>query len=310
MHSAKDFAAIAQLGLRLANIRTQDGLALGVEVDDGVLDVTTTAAIFALPAPRHMDDLLQNGLGAQVQAVMEHAERRPDVRVVTPLDRVRFAPLVTSPEKIICVGFNYREHAEETGTAIPKEPPLFSKYRNALNHHRGTITLPTHIDNRFDFETELVIVLGQECKDVSEDDALGCVAGYATGNDVSARTRQTATTQFGAGKWCDGFAPLGPWLATRNLVPDPNNLWLRTHVNGRIRQDWTTRDMIFNCRKLIAYCSRIMTLRPGDIMFTGTPQGVIFAGRAELAEGGRCDRFKRRGAGGAIGGVGVNKRRR
>jgi 2-keto-4-pentenoate hydratase/2-oxohepta-3-ene-1,7-dioic acid hydratase in catechol pathway len=284
MQSAKDFGAIAQLGLRLANIQTQDGLALGVDVDDGVLDVTKTAALFALPAPLDMDDLLQNGLGAQVQAVMEHARQKPDARAVTPFDEVRFAPLVTRPEKIVCVGFNYREHAEETGTPIPKEPPLFSKYRNALNHHRGTIALPTKIDDRFDFETELVIVLGQECKDVSADEALGCVAGYATGNDVSARTRQTATTQFGAGKWCDGFAPLGPWLVTRNLVPDPNNLQLRTHVNGRIRQDWTTRDMIFNCRKLIAYCSSIMTLRPGDIMFTGTPQGVIFGEKAPPEE--------------------------
>ena len=197
-----------------------------------------------------------------------------------PLAEIRFAPVVTRPDKIICIGFNYREHAEETGTPIPKEPPIFSKYRNALNHHGGTVTLPTQIDNRFDFETELVIIFGRACKNAAESEALSYVAGYAVGNDISARTRQTATTQFGAGKMCDGFAPIGPWLVTRDRVPDPNNLRLTTHVNGKSRQDWTTRDMIFNCRQLIAYCSSIMTLMPGDVLFTGTPQGVIFGERA------------------------------
>ncbi len=276
MPSATDFTAIARLGLRLANLHTEKGLSLGVEVDEGVLDIPKTADALGLSAPRDVDDLLQNGLGAQVRAVLDQAALKPGARSVTPFDAVGFAPLVTRPEKIICVGFNYREHAEETGTPIPKEPPLFSKYRNALSHHRGSISLPTQIDDRFDFETELVIVFGQTCKNVSEADAFSFVAGYATGNDISARTRQTATTQFGAGKWSDGFAPLGPWLVTSDRVPDPNNLRLRTRVNGEMRQDWTTRDMIFNCRKLIAYCSSIMTLKPGDIMFTGTPQGVIF----------------------------------
>ncbi len=275
-----DHGATAHLGLRLTNLRTPDGLALGAEVDGGVLNVTATAAALGLPAPRDMDDLLRNGLGAQVAAVVERVAGTPGEDVTIPLAAVRFAPLVTRPEKIICVGFNYREHAEETGTKIPSEPPLFSKYRNALNHHGGTVALPTRVDDRFDFETELVVVIGQACKDVPEADALSVVAGYSIGNDVSARTRQTATTQFGAGKWADGFAPLGPWLATGDRVPDPNALRLTTRVNGHLRQDGTTKDMIFNCRQLIAYCSGIMTLRPGDVLFTGTPQGVIFGEKA------------------------------
>ena len=139
-----------------------------------------------------------------------------------------------------------------------------------------TIKLPTVVDSHFDFETELVVVFGRECRDVKEADALDYVAGYATGNDVSARKLQTATTQFTAGKVADGFAPVGPWLVTRDRVPDPNNLRLQTHVNGQQRQDWTTGDMIFDCRKLIAFCAGIMTIKPGDILFTGTPQGVIF----------------------------------
>ncbi len=275
-----DYDAVARLDLRLANLRTPAGLALGAETEAGILDVGATAAALGLPAPADMDDLLQNGLGAQVATVMNRMADPASTRVIVPVTEARFAPLVTRPEKIVCVGFNYREHAAETGTPIPKEPPLFSKYRNALNGHGGTITLPTGIDDRFDFETELVIVFGRTCKNVSEADALAYVAGYTIGNDVSARTRQVATSQFGAGKWCDGFAPLGPWLATRDRVPDPNALRLTTLVNGQSRQDWTTKDMIFDCRRLIAYCSSIMTLAPGDVLFTGTPQGVIFGEKA------------------------------
>lgn len=271
---------VGRLGLRLANLRTPQGYALGVEVEDGVLNVTATAAGLDLAAPRDVDDLLQNGLSAQVQAVLTAVAKQPAARVVSGLSAVKFAPLVTRPEKIICVGFNYRKHAEETGTPIPKAPPLFSKFRNALNHHEGVVVLPTRIDDRFDYETELVIVFGREGRDVAQAEALDYVAGYAVGNDLSARTMQTATTQFLAGKTSDGFAPLGPWLVTRDRVPDPNALQLRTFVNGETKQDWNTRDMIFNCRQLIAFVTSIMTIKPGDIIFTGTPQGVIFGEKA------------------------------
>ena len=275
-----NFDAAAQLTVRLANLRTPGGDALGAETAGGIMNVTATAAALGLPAPSDTDDLLQNGLGAQVQAVLSAAASRPDAAVVIPADAAKFAPVVTRPEKIICIGFNYKKHAEETGTPIPKQPPLFSKFRNALNHHNGTITLPTAIDHEFDFETELVVVFGRECRNVSEDDALDYVAGYATGNDFSARTMQTATTQFLAGKTSDGFAPVGPWLVPRALVPDPNHLRLQTFVNGESRQDWNTSDMIFSCRQLIRFISSVMTLRPGDILFTGTPQGVIFGEKA------------------------------
>ena len=271
---------VGRLGLRLANLRTPQGYALGVEVEDGVLNVTATAAGLDLAAPRDVDDLLQNGLSAQVQAVLTAVAKQPAARVVSGLSAVKFAPLVTRPEKIICVGFNYRKHAEETGTPIPKAPPLFSKFRNALNHHEGVVVLPTRIDDRFDYETELVIVFGREGRDVAQAEALDYVAGYAVGNDLSARTMQTATTQFLAGKTSDGFAPLGPWLVTRDRVPDPNALQLRTFVNGETKQEWNTRDMIFNCRQLIAFVTSIMTIKPGDVIFTGTPQGVIFGEKA------------------------------
>ncbi len=270
------FDAVAGLGARIANLRKDGAYALGVETGRGVLDVGATARSFGLPAPADVDDLLQNGRGAELRAVIDAAKAEPVRSVLIDLAAAQFGPLVTRPEKIVCMGFNYREHAKETGTPVPKIPPLFNKFNNALNRHGGTIALPTKVARQFDYETELVIVFGKECRDATEENALDFVAGYATGNDFSARDLQTATSQFMIGKTSDGFAPVGPWLVTRDLVPDPNDLKLKTMVNGQIRQDWSTNDMIFNCRQLISFASGIMTLKAGDILFTGTPQGVIF----------------------------------
>lgn len=223
-----------------------------------------------------MDDLLQNGRGPALRALIDAVEAAPDGRFMLAESGIAYAPVVTRPEKIIMMGFNYRHHAEETGTPIPKDPPLFNKYNNALNHHGGTIALPTQAAREFDHETELVMVFGRECRNVSEADALDYLAGYCTGNDFSARDLQTLTSQFMIGKTSDGFAPLGPYLVTADRVKDPNNLKLKTLVNGQVRQDWSTDDMIFNCRQLISFASKVMTLKPGDIFYTGTPQGVIF----------------------------------
>ncbi|AHF79131.1 Ureidoglycolate lyase (plasmid) [Sodalis praecaptivus] len=273
---------VADLGLRLANLRVKGELTLAVATSQGVLDVCATAAALNLPAPRDMDDLLQNCRAAEVSAVLAAAAHGTGARLIPPA-ALSFAPLVTRPEKIICVGFNYRDHAEETQTPVPKAPPIFGKFNNTLNHHRGTIVLPTAVDSEFDYETELVIVFGRRCRGVSEADALDVVAGYATGNDFSARRLQNVTSQFMAGKTSDGFAPVGPWLVTRNNIADPNALRIQTRVNGELRQDGTTRDMIFNCRQLIQYVSSFMTLQPGDILFTGTPQGVIWGQKTPRA---------------------------
>ena len=268
----------------LLNMRRDGDFRLGAKTDRGILDVTAAGEALGLPAPADMDDLLQNGKGEALQAILKGAAARGDARLYLKEAEVAFAPLVTRPEKIVMMGFNYRHHAEETGTPIPKNPPLFNKYNNALNHHGGTIKLPTAAAREFDYETELVIVFGRECRDVSEADALDYVAGYATGNDFSARDLQTLTSQFMIGKTCDGFAPLGPYLVTSDRVKDPNNLRLETRVNGVTRQDWNTSDMIFNCRQLISFASKVMTLKPGDIFYTGTPQGVIFGEKAPRAE--------------------------
>jgi 2-keto-4-pentenoate hydratase/2-oxohepta-3-ene-1,7-dioic acid hydratase in catechol pathway len=263
-------------GMTLLNMRREGGYGLGVKTDKGILDVSAAAQALNLPAPVDMDDLLQNGKGGILKAVVDAASSRGQQGLYLAEDKVQYAPLVTRPEKIMMMGFNYREHARETNTPIPKNPPLFNKYNNALNHHGGTIKLPTKAAKNFDYEIELVIVFGRECRDVSEEAALDYVAGYCTGNDFTARDMQYLTSQFMYGKSGDGFAPLGPYLVTSDLVGDPNQLRLETRVNGEQRQDWNTNDMIFNCRQLISFASKMMTLKPGDIFFTGTPQGVVY----------------------------------
>lgn len=261
--------------MTLVNRQTAAGPRLGVKLAKGILDVAAAAALYELPAPIDTDDLLQHGLGGLLAKVVAAAADGP-ARLYLPESAVRHAPLVTRPEKIIMMGFNYRRHAAETGTPIPANPILFNKFNNTLNHHGGTIALPTATAKHFDYEIELVIVFGRECRNVSEADALNYVAGYCTGNDFSARDMQYLTSQFMIGKTFDGFAPLGPYLVTSDLVGDPNSLRLECRVNGEQRQDWTTSDMIFNCRQMISFASRMTTIKPGDIFFTGTPHGVIF----------------------------------
>lgn len=261
--------------MTLLNMRTPAGPRLGVKLAKGILDVAAAAARYKLPAPLDTDDLLQHGKGGQLAKVVAAAADGP-ASLFLRESLVQHAPLVTRPEKIIMMGFNYRRHAAETNTPIPKNPILFNKFNNALNHHGGTIALPTTVATQFDYEVELVIVFGRECRNVSEADALNYVAGYCTGNDFSARDMQYLTSQFMIGKTFDGFAPLGPYLVTSDLVGDPNNLRLECRVNGEPRQDWTTNDMIFNCRQMISFASRMMTITPGDILFTGTPHGVVF----------------------------------
>ncbi len=198
----------------------------------------------------------------------------PAADFVLPEDDIRFGPCVTNPQKIVCIGLNYRKHAEETKAPIPKYPILFSKFNNALTGHGRDVTLPK-TSAEVDYEAELAIVIGKRAKDVSEEEALDYVFGYCCANDLSARDLQLRTPQWLLGKTCDGFCPLGPYLVTADEVGDPNRLYIRTTVNGQVRQHSNTADMIFSCRQIVSYISRHMTLLPGDVILTGTPEGVV-----------------------------------
>ncbi len=176
--------------------------------------------------------------------------------------------------KIVCVGLNYADHAAETGAKIPKEPILFLKAVSSLNGPNDDIVIPRGAV-KTDWEVELGVVIGTRTSYVNEQDALNHVAGYCTINDVSEREYQSERGgQWDKGKGCDSFAPVGPWMVTRDEIADPQNLKLSTEVNGVRRQDGCTRTMIFDVRTLVSYISHFMTLMPGDIIATGTPPGV------------------------------------
>ena len=263
-------------GLTLLNMRRNGETRLGVKTDKGILDVPEAAKLLRLHAPRDMDDLLQNEDGPSLNALLDAAMKSSAVPSAwIKEESVEYAPLVTRPEKIVCVGLNYRKHAQEIGAPVPQAPVLFSKFNVALNRHNGSIKLPVDVAKKFDYEVELVIVIGKEAHNIAEADALSCVAGYCTGNDFTARDLQLDTGgQWLIGKTPDQFAPLGPYMVTAEQI-NPDNLKLECRVNGETRQSSNTNDFIFNCRQMISYISRHITLRPGDIVFTGTPEGVI-----------------------------------
>ncbi|MBS4195581.1 fumarylacetoacetate hydrolase family protein [Lederbergia citri] len=189
-------------------------------------------------------------------------------------DEITWGPCVTRPHKIICVGLNYRKHADETNAPYPEVPILFNKFDNTLTGHKDEIPVPK-VTKKLDYEVELGIVIGKKAKYVEVDAALDHVFGYCTVNDLSARDLQLRTPQWLLGKSCDKFSPVGPFLVTADEVGDPNNLSLKTYVNGELRQDSNTSDMIFNCAEIVSYISQHMTLEPGDIILTGTPEGVV-----------------------------------
>jgi 2-keto-4-pentenoate hydratase/2-oxohepta-3-ene-1,7-dioic acid hydratase in catechol pathway len=263
-------------GLTVLNIRRNGALLLGVKTEKGILVAPEAAKLLHMHAPADIDELLQHEDGPSLNALVNAALKSNDVHsAFIKEEGIDYGPVVTRPEKIVCVGLNYRKHAQEVGSPIPKAPVLFSKFNVALNHHNGTIKLPVEVAKKFDYEVELVIIMGKEARNVSEADALSYVAGYATGNDFTARDLQLETGgQWLIGKTPNQFAPLGPYMVTADRI-DPDNLKLETRVNGETRQSSNTNDFIFNSRQMISYISNYITLRPGDIIFTGTPEGVI-----------------------------------
>jgi 2-keto-4-pentenoate hydratase/2-oxohepta-3-ene-1,7-dioic acid hydratase in catechol pathway len=264
-------------GLTLLSIRQPDGKeTLGVKTPGGILDVAAAGNAFKIDAPTTLEDLLSSGnVPALEQLIAAAKDRREFLKEES---KIKFGRLLTNPSKIICVGLNYKAHAEETGARLPAEPVLFNKYNNTLAAHNCTIKLPRQeVSHKFDYETELVIVIGRKARDVSEADALGYVAGYAVGHDFSARDLQLEKGgQWMIGKTLDDFAPIGPYFVSADLV-DPNNLTIETFVNDEPepRQSSNTSRFIFNPQKVISYASKLFTLEPGDIIFTGTPSGVI-----------------------------------
>jgi 2-keto-4-pentenoate hydratase/2-oxohepta-3-ene-1,7-dioic acid hydratase in catechol pathway len=263
-------------GLTFATLRRPEGMSLGIRTDRGILDVAAAEKDFAERVPTSISDVFRgHGDVAGLHRLIGKARANASAdRYFIAEDKAQFGPCVTDPEKIVCIGLNYRRHAAETGNPIPKMPILFNKYNSALNCCGGSIAVSKEKAEKFDYESELVIVIGRTARNVSEADAGNYIFGYCNGNDFTARDLQSRSSQWMLGKTLDGSGVIGPWLVTADQV-DGDNLKIEGRVNGEVRQSSNTSDMVFNCRQLVSYISDYMTLRPGDIIFSGTPEGVI-----------------------------------
>ncbi len=271
----------------LLTFETEDGLRLGVKVNNKVLDVA--AALYALnpvgpQAPASLEALISGGPNA-LEALADFIDRVLELGATREwlLDEtdLQLGPCVAKPSKIICIGLNYRCHTREAGLKTPETPVLFAKFNNAVAASGEPIPLLANAVE-YDYEVELAVVIGRRARDVDEAHALDYVFGYCNANDLSARDLQTRSSQWLLGKTLDKFMPLGPYLVTADEVGDPQALDLRCWVNGELRQNSNTVDMIFSVAQLISYISQHMTLEPGDLISTGTPEGVILGTKEKI----------------------------
>jgi 2-keto-4-pentenoate hydratase/2-oxohepta-3-ene-1,7-dioic acid hydratase in catechol pathway len=246
----------------------------GAHVDgNAVIDLPAAGEAAGIEIPRTTSALLGEWNWAEKAAMaVEYAVERGVARE-DPADLVRHAP-VTDPEKVVCVGLNYEDHAEEGDHPIPDEPVLFSKFPTAVTGPGSEIRWDPSYTSKVDYEAELVAVIGREARDVPVEEAWEYVAGLTVGNDVTARDLQRGDGQWVRGKSLDTFAPTGPELVTLDEVDDPHDLGVWTELDGERLQDSTTANFIFGLDELVSFCSRAFTLRPGDLLFTGTPPGV------------------------------------
>jgi 2-keto-4-pentenoate hydratase/2-oxohepta-3-ene-1,7-dioic acid hydratase in catechol pathway len=252
--------------VKLVSFDNGDGARAGVLEDDRVVDAW---ALLGEPHRGSLRELIADG------RVDDLRGRIGDTGAPShPLSAVRLLPPIPDPEKIVCIGLNYRKHAAEVGVnveALPEVPTIFAKYANALVADGATVRAPTA---KTDFEAEVAFVVGKRAKDVGEAEALDHVAGYTLLNDLSARDLQGATPQWMPGKVFDGSAPCGPYLVTPDEAGPPDRIAIALTLNGEEMQNGATDDLIFSVPALVAQLSKLMTLEPGDIVSTGTPEGV------------------------------------
>ena len=262
----------------LLTFETPNGLRLGIKRGDQFIDVSAAVSRYGMEAPTTMDALLR--LGFEGLPVLEYmAGNLSEMgQFMRPLSDIKLGPAVTAPGKIICVGLNYRHHAIESGMEIPREPILFSKFANTIAPGNADIDISGL--RQVDYEAELGVVVGRQARHIEAADALDHVLGYCNANDLSDRELQFKSGQWLLGKTIDGFLPNGPWLRTAEAGFDAQRLDIRGWLNGELRQDSNTSDMIFPVTELIAYISSHFSLEPGDLIVTGTPMGVIL-GREE-----------------------------
>lgn len=259
--------------MRLATLRTDRGPRAALLVGDSYIDLQATDS--SLPS------CVRTLLSADKSVHAAAAKAANSAQAVkTPAASAKLHAPVANPQKVICIGLNYRDHAEESNMPIPKEPVLFSKFSSALIGHGENIVLPK-VSTKVDYEAELVIVVGKRGKNIPLPSAMEYVSGYMVGHDVSARDWQLEKDgkQWMAGKTFDTFAPCGPTLVTLDEIRDPHDLKISLRLNGKTMQSSSTNQMIFRTPEILAYVSQVFTLEPGDLIFTGTPPGVGIAAK-------------------------------
>jgi 2-keto-4-pentenoate hydratase/2-oxohepta-3-ene-1,7-dioic acid hydratase in catechol pathway len=248
--------------MRVTNVRAGNDTRLAMAGLDGwaVVDVPD--------GPSSVDELIRGGDAARKRAEEAVKSSKSQIDGLVP------ALCIPSPGKIICIGLNYRRHAAEAGMALTETPTIFAKFSNALSASGQPVSLPSTA-TQYDYEAELGVVIGRRATRVSEQHALDYVWGYCNANDLSARELQARTSQFLLGKTLDGFLPVGPELVSADEVGNPQDLPIRTWLNGDLRQNSNTSDMIFSVSEIVSYVSRYLPLEVGDFIATGTPEGVI-----------------------------------
>ena len=221
-----------------------------------------------VPIPYNVKDFLFDGWYDEIKNIIE------DLPYEESISKFKLLSPIPNPNKIICLAFNYTDHAEEQGLQAPKDPVIVIKPRTALTSTESDIVCPDFV-SQLDYEVELALIIGKNCKNISIEDASSAIFGYMVFNDVSARDIQYKDKQFTRGKSFDSFAPCGPWITTADEIKDAQNLKLTTKINGEIRQNSSTSKMFIKIPEIVSKISKVMTLEKGDIIATGTPAGVI-----------------------------------
>lgn len=259
--------------MRFIVFQAENTLKLGIKTDAGVIDVAAAKAAHGGAVPATPDAFYAAGLEA-LPAFQAFVQLPIDAAYLHDESTLTLAPIVPNPGKVLCVGLNYRQHAIETGAKIPEYPILFSKFNNAIAAPNEGVPISSSM-GMADYEAEQLVVIGKTAKNITEADALNYVLGYANANDLSERNFQLRSGQWLIGKTLDKFLPIGPYLVTADEAGDPQNMTVKGWLNGELRQNSSTGDMIFSVAQCIAYASQFMTLNSGDIISTGTPEGVI-----------------------------------
>jgi 2-keto-4-pentenoate hydratase/2-oxohepta-3-ene-1,7-dioic acid hydratase in catechol pathway len=250
--------------MRLVTYSTGAGPKAGIVLDGKAVDLSAAGYADVVSFLAAGGKAKQAAAGLKADA---SAPKLGDVKLLAPIPK---------PDKFICIGLNYRDHAIESGMAIPELPTVFTKYPNAICGHGDDVVLPS-VSKQVDYEAELAFVIGKRCHKVKKADWKDVVWGYTIVHDVSARDYQLATSQWTIGKTFDTFGPMGPALVSADEIADPHNLRIGLDVNGQTLQDSNTKQLIFDIPYLVEYLSTVMTLEPGDVISTGTPPGVGFA---------------------------------